>query len=164
MQAELEGPKARQACITCRKQKRKCDKALPSCSLCARMNRPCDYSDAPAAPTSEEFNALRMKLLELESRMNGPNGSLNSASFDPSSGGPHPDQQGLGAPDSSFAVPEPHWPVVHNRFPAILFLDSESFQNGGYVNSKSTIAKLMLISVTVPKPTVEIPIVLLPFF
>ncbi|KAK6431123.1 hypothetical protein LTR95_012718 [Oleoguttula sp. CCFEE 5521] len=32
------------ACAPCRRQKRRCDKALPSCSLCTRIGRSCDYS------------------------------------------------------------------------------------------------------------------------
>lgn len=33
----------RQACQTCRRQKRRCDKALPVCSLCRRSGRDCYY-------------------------------------------------------------------------------------------------------------------------
>ncbi|KAK1147580.1 hypothetical protein N8T08_000922 [Aspergillus melleus] len=32
-----------QACIRCRKQKRKCDKLFPVCSLCKRLNKSCSY-------------------------------------------------------------------------------------------------------------------------
>ncbi|KAH8435298.1 Zn(II)2Cys6 transcription factor [Aspergillus melleus] len=32
-----------QACIPCRKQKRKCDKLFPVCSLCKRLNKSCSY-------------------------------------------------------------------------------------------------------------------------
>ena len=34
---------ARQACTTCRKQKRKCTRDLPSCDLCKKNRRPCEY-------------------------------------------------------------------------------------------------------------------------
>ncbi|KAJ5172763.1 hypothetical protein N7492_005356 [Penicillium capsulatum] len=33
-----------QACIRCRKQKRKCDKILPRCSLCKRLEKSCCYN------------------------------------------------------------------------------------------------------------------------
>ncbi|KAH8805052.1 hypothetical protein F5884DRAFT_902138 [Xylogone sp. PMI_703] len=34
---------ATQACLPCKKQKRKCDKSLPKCSLCIRLCRDCNY-------------------------------------------------------------------------------------------------------------------------
>jgi hypothetical protein len=121
--------RANQACLSCRKQKRKCNKALPACALCERMSRPCDYSDVTPPPTSEDFHALRMKLMELESRLNsGP----DHAAFTPSSGS-------LSGPDAaanalSYTPPQdPPWQGVQNRFPAIAFLDSESFKYGGWV-------------------------------
>ncbi|PLB50136.1 hypothetical protein P170DRAFT_508355 [Aspergillus steynii IBT 23096] len=40
-----------QACIRCRKQKRKCDKLVPVCSLCKRLNKSCSYP-APDAVSS----------------------------------------------------------------------------------------------------------------
>ncbi|RYP20384.1 hypothetical protein DL765_002842 [Monosporascus sp. GIB2] len=61
--------KANQACHSCKRQKRKCDKAMPSCGLCSRMSRTCDYSDIPPAPTAEDIMGLQLKLLELESRL-----------------------------------------------------------------------------------------------
>ncbi|KAK1994956.1 hypothetical protein LX36DRAFT_702600, partial [Colletotrichum falcatum] len=73
--------KAPQACASCKKMKRKCDKSRPACGLCTRMDRPCDYADPPPpppppqqqqhpAPTADDFAALQLKLLELESRLN----------------------------------------------------------------------------------------------
>ena len=83
---------ASQACISCRKQKRKCDKSLPTCTLCLRMIRPCDYSDATPAPNAEDFAQLQQKVTELESRLdkrvkiNGKyNGSIASDSMSPPS-------------------------------------------------------------------------------
>jgi hypothetical protein len=136
MQTEHEGPKANQACLTCRKQKRKCNKALPACALCERMNRPCDYSDASPPPTSEDFNALRMKLMELESRLNGGSGVLNQPTpYATPSSGTLSEQQALGAQVPPFIPPqEVPWQAVQNRFPAIAFLDSDSFKSGGYIS------------------------------
>src|SRR3954447_26902185 len=73
----MNAPKANQACMSCRKQKRKCSKTLPSCQLCERMNRSCDYSDSTPPPTSDDYNALRQKIMELESRINGGNGVIS---------------------------------------------------------------------------------------
>jgi hypothetical protein len=132
---ELNIQKANQACLSCRKQKRKCNKALPACALCERMSRPCDYSNATPPPTSEDFHVLRMQVVELQSKLNGVNGMASpSASFTTPSAG------ALSAPEShgpSVAVYTPPleapWQVVQNRFPAIAFLDSESFKYGGWV-------------------------------
>jgi len=59
---------ASQACTSCRKQKRKCDKRLPSCGLCERIGRSCDYSEEARglAPSPEEFTALRQEVAELK--------------------------------------------------------------------------------------------------
>ncbi|KAL3427454.1 fungal specific transcription factor [Phlyctema vagabunda] len=50
---------ARKACLRCRSQKRKCDRALPKCSLCVRLRQFCRYSNpspsqsaSPASPAS----------------------------------------------------------------------------------------------------------------
>lgn len=134
-----QAPQANQACMTCRKQKRKCNKALPACALCERMNRHCDYSDSTPPPTSEDFNALRMKLMELESRLNegggGGGGVMNSPPpFPTPSSGALPGSEALGpqlpySPQQQEAPAQ--WHGVQNRFPAIVFLDKESFTHGG---------------------------------
>lgn len=131
---EAESPKANQACLTCKKQKRKCSKALPRCALCERMNRPCDYSDASPLPTSEDFNALRVKLLELESKFHGGNNlGSPSGSYAAQASGALAEQHGFGAGPSYNVSPE-MWHAVPNRFPVTAFLDGVSFRNGGYVH------------------------------
>lgn len=143
--APVEGPKASQACMTCRKQKRKCNKTLPACGLCERMNRHCDYSDGTPPPTTDDFNALRNKLVELESRFNGGGGGGGGGGMSPPTpsftspssaalsealgGGSHlppynPQQQQQETPYQ--------WHGVQNKFPAIAFLDKESFTYGGH--------------------------------
>ena len=96
--------RAQQACVSCRKQKRKCDKALPACSLCCRLNRACDYRDPSASTGSDDLAELRQKIQDLEGRLDTRNGTPASPSY-----------QGLGLPS-------------HNAFPAMFFLDSEVFQ------------------------------------
>ncbi|PQE03212.1 fungal specific transcription factor protein [Rutstroemia sp. NJR-2017a BBW] len=76
-----EAPRASQACATCRKQKRKCSKDLPQCALCKRMGRICDYSDSSPAPTSDDFNALRTRVIELEGRLNAGNSLAHTPPF-----------------------------------------------------------------------------------
>ncbi|KAG0645929.1 Transcription factor BOA15 [Hyphodiscus hymeniophilus] len=122
------------ACVSCRKQKRKCNKALPACALCERMNRHCDYSDASPAPTSEEFNALSMKVIELESRLNG-----NHSMISPPTTYRTPSSTAISAPDSlgaggpSYNHPQDYaWQGLQNKFPAIAVLDKETFKDGGY--------------------------------
>ncbi|KAJ5429460.1 hypothetical protein N7491_006476 [Penicillium cf. griseofulvum] len=41
---------ADQACLRCRRQKRRCDKILPYCTLCKRLNKHCDYLLPAEAP------------------------------------------------------------------------------------------------------------------
>ena len=127
-------PKAQQACMSCRKQKRKCNKALPACALCERMNRHCDYSNDSPAPTSEDFNALRMKLIELESRLNGGNAITNQPTpFATPSSTTLSGSEPIGPPVPAYTPPqELPWQGVQNRFPAIAFLDSGAFKYGGY--------------------------------
>jgi len=98
--------RASQACSTCRKQKRKCDKILPACGLCSRMGRICDYSDSQPAPTADDLAALQVKLMELEDRLNSQNspppaGKLNGR--------------------------DPLWLSGSSKFPSELFLDSDVF-------------------------------------
>ena len=132
---EPQAPKANMACVSCRKQKRKCNKALPACALCERMNRHCDYSDASPAPTSEEFNTLHMKVIELESRLNGSNSMMSPPTTYPST---------MSAPDSlggtpSYNAPQEYaWQGIQNKFPAIAVLDKETFKNGGNVYTLSS--------------------------
>lgn len=140
---DLGIPKANQACLSCRKQKRKCNKALPACALCARMNRHCDYSEVTPSPTHEDFHVLRMKLLELESRLNATNGLTSAQQVNnfaalqqhSSSSAPGTESSSLGAAGGGYSVQhqEEPWHALQNRFPAIAFLDSQSFKTGGCV-------------------------------
>ncbi|RDW73170.1 fungal specific transcription factor-containing protein [Coleophoma cylindrospora] len=136
--------KANQACMSCRKQKRKCDKALPACALCSRMNRHCDYSDSIPAPTHEDFNALRNKLMELEGRLNGRAAVMGQPTSFPTPSSSLSGPDGLGPQAPGFSPPqEAPWQNIQNRFPAIAFLDAESFTYG---------------QVSVPKPPIDIPL------
>ena len=99
--------RAHQACVSCRKQKRKCDKVLPACSLCTRLARRCDYRDAPSSASSGDFVELRQKVQELEARLESKQGGSGNGVVSPS----HRSNQ--------FAV---------NTFPAVFFLDSELYQ------------------------------------
>jgi hypothetical protein len=158
---EPQGPKAPQACMSCRKQKRKCSKTLPACALCTRMNRHCDYSDASPPPTSEDFHALQMKVMELEARWSGAGGATSQPSPYPT-----PSSSALAGSEGLAQVPvyspaqDIPWQGVQNRFPAIAFLDSESFKYGGYVWFKAmNDSMLIYFRINVPKPSVDIPVV-----
>lgn len=93
--------------------------------------------------------ALRQKLIELESRLNGSNGS---ALMESSPYMPTPSSSSItGNSDSAGQTPatiyiqgDPSYNNIQNRFPAIAFLDSEAFKYG---------------QVSVVKPQVEIPLV-----
>ena len=130
-------PKANHSCSSCRKQKRKCSKTLPACALCERMNRHCDYSDAVPAPSAEDFNVLRMRVMELESRVpSHPNGMVSPpttfSTATPTASDPVGPHQTL--PPYNHTPPQDiPWQTLQNRFPAFAFLDSEQFKTGGYV-------------------------------
>lgn len=122
--------RAAQACLACRKQKRKCDKALPACSLCQRMNRGCDYSDSTPTPNADDFALLRRKVTDLEARLEsqsiafGRSSSLGSRSVDL---GVH------GSPRETDQI---------SNFPSMYFLDGDIFKE---------------TRLTVPKPSIPVP-------
>lgn len=126
-----EGPKANQACASCRKQKRKCSKALPACALCARMNRPCDYSNASPPPSSDDIRFLKMKVAELEANSIRNNGGIHSPSPYNASSVAGLAEQALGAHLAYSNNLDHSWRIANNRFPTTAFLDGESFRNGG---------------------------------
>ena len=145
------GARAAQACVPCRKQKRKCDKGLPACGLCSRMGRICDYSEAQQAPTAEDLMSMQMKIFELEQRLNqkeqqsersiaSPNGNSNS-----SGGTPGPSASLL----SVINERPPLWMPAQSKFPSAIFLDIDCFIYAG---------------LHLPKPSVEIPMVSSPFW
>lgn len=112
-QEDLSGLRASQACIACRRQKRKCDKQLPSCALCLRMSRSCDYSDSTPTPNADDFALLRQKVAELESRLEAKNtpwgrtSTISGVSY----------QHNVNPP-----------PPIASGFPTMLLLDSEVFR------------------------------------
>jgi len=66
MSAPDSEARARQACVSCHSQKRKCSRQLPRCDLCKKKGRACEYPreallDPPEAPgqlPGGEFPAL----------------------------------------------------------------------------------------------------------
>lgn len=98
------------------------------------MSRACDYSDASPPPTADDFRALQMKVMELESTLNASGAAMNQSSPYPT-----PSASALAGSDglSQLPVYSPQqdipWQGVQNRFPAIAFLDGELFKNGGWV-------------------------------
>ncbi|KAL7821763.1 hypothetical protein V8C26DRAFT_426535 [Trichoderma gracile] len=55
-------PRADNVCLSCRRKKKKCDKALPGCLQCKRLHLQCIYEDAESVPVIEEFRQLRKRL------------------------------------------------------------------------------------------------------
>jgi hypothetical protein len=146
---QLEVPKAHQACATCKRQKRKCDKALPACALCVRMNRPCDYSDAPPLPTAEDITALRQQMREMEQQLAEQNRAIQASGIAMHPTPPYTaasssgmGDEGMGSNANAFIPQEEAYQAPQNRFPAIAFLDSHVFESGG---------------ISVPKAAVQIP-------
>lgn len=142
--------RSNQACLTCKKQKRKCDKVLPRCSLCTRMNRSCDYTDAPPTPTTDDFVGLQRQIKGLEARLNsqmsperGHGAALNGVVGTPptygtpttyttptrGSGSSAADQEMSGYGYSMLSQYPLHG--IQNKFPSIAFLDRDAFKHGG---------------------------------
>lgn len=117
--------KAPQACLTCRTQKRKCDKALPTCGLCARVKRACNYLFEPSSSSrSEEFLSLQRKVRHLEAQREGQStyGSpISSTSWRSSSKTPSSSLNGVEDTEQETHVTSP-----------VFFLDGATFILGGY--------------------------------
>ncbi|KAF2716079.1 hypothetical protein K431DRAFT_258236 [Polychaeton citri CBS 116435] len=135
---------AAQACTSCRRQKRRCDKALPSCGLCQRIGRPCDYSceAAPLAPSPEDFAALRQQVADLQSIVQSRGSTSNrdgsqsskSSSVSPGTNAPRFEDSPAGRLNivtPQFAVTPGNipqgWPGP-SSFPSLFFLDSNAFE------------------------------------
>jgi hypothetical protein len=129
--------KSNQACLSCKKQKRKCDKNLPSCSLCSRMQRACDYSIAPPTPSRDDLAEMQRQIADLTSKIDAqsPVAGVVVASGAKSTASPATSSSYAAPSHSSFSDPpsETSISVVQNRFPAIAFLDSDAFKHGGCV-------------------------------
>ncbi|KAI9760148.1 MAG: hypothetical protein M4579_001868 [Chaenotheca gracillima] len=121
--------RAPQACSSCRKQKRKCDKGLPACSLCVRMSRTCDYSESTPPLSSDDFESLRQKVQELESRLQAtsPNGPLLTP---PSSSNDSPANLPFGGTAPKRGP---------RAFPPMYFLDASYFSYGRFPVPKASI-------------------------
>ena len=107
--------RAAQACSACRKQKRRCDKALPACSLCSRMGRPCDYSDSTPTPNADDFAQLRKKVVDLEARLDAKNKGFGGHSS-------------IGSRGSDLSPSNSSNPDQVSTFPSLFFLDSEIYR------------------------------------
>ncbi|KAI5927292.1 fungal-specific transcription factor domain-containing protein [Camillea tinctor] len=120
--------KANQACYSCRKQKRKCDKALPACALCTRMGRTCDYSEVQPVPTAEDLEALRRQLTELERRLNTTSSGSN-VNIAPTSSSQNDALSHIHTRQP--APTEISWEGGQNLFSPTLFLDGRLFKRIG---------------------------------
>ncbi|KAE8356375.1 fungal-specific transcription factor domain protein [Aspergillus coremiiformis] len=66
------------ACLSCKRNKRRCDKSLPSCSLCLKAGRLCDYSDASQFSQTDEIRNLQSRIQVLEARVLGSSGTSST--------------------------------------------------------------------------------------
>lgn len=121
--------RAAQACTACRKQKRKCDKALPHCSLCQRMGRGCDYSDSTPTPNADDFALLRKKVTDLEARLESQHTAFSRSSS-------------LGSRRIDLSARESPGADQISAFPSMFFLEGDMFVEG---------------RMTVPKPDLKVP-------
>lgn len=126
---------AAQACTSCRKQKRKCDKQIPQCSLCQRIGRRCDYSEENRVlpPSAEEFTSLRQEVAELKHLLSSnvlpsarANASVNSSSDVSMSNDSSPANL-LSSIIPNGQPQQPTWPAA-SSFPSLFFLDSSAFE------------------------------------
>lgn len=132
--------KSSQACVACKKQKRKCDKLLPKCSRCLGASRICNYDDTPKPPpTAADLEILQERLIELENRLSG---ASEPRSLSATASVPSPSTL---ATESSVHSRGP------NSFPSALFLDIDCYKWS---------------QMQLPKPAASIPMVSsnLPYF
>ncbi|KAK3394387.1 hypothetical protein B0H63DRAFT_460785 [Podospora didyma] len=160
---QFSPPKAIQACISCRKQKRKCDKTLPACSLCTRMGRSCDYTgDGQPAPTADDLAVLQSRLAELENRLGAASTTPAGAAAVNERSPPSNNSAGGGGGGGGYSPPEssnnnnnsgpssrpsvnsrgPLWLPSMSRFPSAIFLDIDCFK---------------WATMPIPKPNVDVP-------
>lgn len=151
-------PRAAQACTSCRRQKRRCDKRLPACSRCASLQRTCDYAAeaAGSGPTAEDFAALQTRLAEIEARLVGggsgdgsnPGAARGHAQGLPTAGRrwsstPEDEDARLSAATNANGLGQGS-NAVTNRFPSVLFLDIDTYKFSGRLP---------------PRPAINIPVV-----
>lgn len=147
---EVPTPRADQACGACKKQKRRCDKAVPECSLCQRAGRVCTYPDAlERQPTAAEFVALRTRLSELEQLVKTPSGTSASdvTASSPAVSSRSVSDGGAARNYTSSTLPTTPSTLSGQKeleFPAELFLDIDCFTWAG---------------LKLPDPAVSIPVV-----
>jgi hypothetical protein len=99
------------------------------------MNRACDYSDATPPPTSDDFNALKMKVMQLEASLHGRHNQPTP--YTPSSSSGLATGENIAHQLPAYNPPQDVlWQSVQNRFPAIAFLDGDTFKYGGLVVCK----------------------------
>jgi hypothetical protein len=70
--------RALHACLSCRRQKKSCNKSVPACSSCLRLKRTCRYEQV-SRQGPEDFKFLRKKLSCLEETAS--TGSSTAATF-----------------------------------------------------------------------------------
>lgn len=120
---------APRACLSCKKQKRKCTKELPRCSLCSRMSRDCIYEESsPSAPSPVQI--LQARVSELEHELSRQRQQYEAQLFRLKQ------FEGCTYATREFQV------NPFDRFPASFFLDHDIFQQ----------AKLII-----PQPKLQIP-------
>ncbi|KAG5780673.1 hypothetical protein H9Q73_005664 [Fusarium xylarioides] len=144
--------RSEQACKACKKQKRRCDKALPECSLCKRTQRLCEYGIATEfQPTASDWSMMQARLSELENRLanslrateqhilspiSGPlleQGSTPGATFSDAidthsieSNSINSSSQSIGFTPAYSTVEHPG-SALETRFPASMFLDVDCY-------------------------------------
>ena len=129
MSATTNEAKALQACVACRKQKRKCNKALPQCFLCVRMGRRCDYSDITPSPNADDFANLRQQVTSLEARLQSQNRNSGLGWNEPM----RPINW-----DSASSDSDSRCGLDATIFPSAFFLDTEFFNEAQMSNPKPT--------------------------
>lgn len=139
--------KASQACLSCRAQKKKCDKSLPSCALCIRVGRSCNYSIEPLSlANSEKFELLHKKVRRLEAQLDGHSNHGSPVSSDSrrsTSRTPSTSLNGLEQSEQS-----------NHGVPVAFFLDATAFPVGKYQGSRHNLQLPQVFEDVCPTSTV----------
>ncbi|OGM47969.1 hypothetical protein ABOM_002681 [Aspergillus bombycis] len=116
---EAYNPRAINACLTCRKQKRKCTKERPRCFVCRKTGRACDYTPIDRSSTTAADNTGSP-----DSQETGENGPLPRRRTHPN--GYEKSARGAGS-------------SIMNGL-STLFLDSDVSPDRSYLESNTRIA------------------------
>lgn len=122
MMSTSPGGNAAQACIACRKNKRKCGRELPGCALCTRLAKHCQYTEAAVASPSSQ--SLQEQISQLQSELSSLRDTVSER---------------RSASQVSSSTSSPNAVTPRDAFPPVFLLDTSAFSSTRYNVMKMTV-------------------------